>query len=621
MIVVFLYNDYTLSYIYFYLKRCKENYVVLNNFNKEYFDKADAIVPFGINSQKKLYEIKQMYPEYRYKFLVNSPEVYTLFDDKKQFYDFVEKENVLEGSQMKLIKTYDEKYDGPHKTGSFLVKNKRGVGSLHNKVITGDIYDIINQYNTDNQIQDILDVKEIQAVNLVCKKGKIMSGLNFVFPGAINPQILNSTAKQYLRHLEEKYMKVLSKLVKLVSYNGFVEFELLLDANDDLYLLECNPRIPGDIKSTFAKNESQDSIKSVIIPSNNVINTFEDTANSPYITDLINVYVDVLSKRPLRLEKFWNNSVIIYNGNNPYPSHVIYDNEIIYRENILIPYEENFISYITKLSMIKRKKITYNEKDYTISYEDIIDPDTHLIQNDFVEINDVMTSCKDKNVNMIFVYACEHTEFILKYYNEVKEHQIKFLIPHKKVYECFNDKIKFYNFMEFKGLGKYIAQIYDSINVPCILKHNKSDYGRNTFVINKIDDVPVDIDVNNLNDYIICEIIEGNKEYATHILAVNGKIVKELTIEHTFDDDIFVHGITKKPFTSLTVNIHGTSLDVFKKIIKMTNYSGILCIDYKIKDDIPKIFEINPRAGGSLFRTNNIQQFIDKYIDVCSKLS
>ena len=138
MIVVFLYNDYTLSYIYFYLKRCKENYVVLNNFNKEYFDKADAIVPFGINSQKKLYEIKQMYPEYRYKFLVNSPEVYTLFDDKKQFYDFVEKENVLEGSQMKLIKTYDEKYDGPHKTGSFLVKNKRGVGSLHNKVITGN---------------------------------------------------------------------------------------------------------------------------------------------------------------------------------------------------------------------------------------------------------------------------------------------------------------------------------------------------------------------------------------------------------------------------------------------------------------------------------------------------
>ncbi|AYV75335.1 MAG: hypothetical protein Terrestrivirus1_209 [Terrestrivirus sp.] len=599
MIVVFLYNDYTFSYIYFYLKRCKETYVVLNNFNKEYFDKADAIVPFGINSQKKLYEIKQTYPEYKYKFLVNSAEVYTLFDDKKQFYDFVERENVLEGSQMKLIKTYDEKYDGPHKTGSFLVKNKRGVGSLHNKIITGDIYDIINRYNTDNQIQDILDVKEIQAVNLVCKKGKIISGLNFVFPGAINPQILNSTAKQYLRHLEEKYMKVLSKLVKLVSYDGFVEFELLLDANDDLYLLECNPRIPGDIKSTF-----------------------ENTPNSPYITDLINVYINVLSKRPLRLEKFWNNSVIIYNGNNPYPSHVIYDNVIIYRENILIPYEENFISYITKLSMIKRKNITYNDKDYTVSYEDIMDPDTNLIQNDFVEINDVLTSCIDKNVNMIFVYACEHTEFLLKYYNEVKENGIKFLIPHRKVYECFNDKIKFYNFMEFKGLGKYIAQIYDSIKTPCILKHNKSDYGRNTFIINKLDDVPTNINLNSsndLDDYIICEIVEGNKEYATHILAVNGKIVKELTIEHTFDDDIFVHGITKKPLTSLTVEIHGTSLNVFEKIIKMTNYSGMLCIDYKIKDDVPKIFEINPRAGGSLFRTNNIQQFIDKYIDVCSR--
>ncbi len=44
-----------------------------------------------------------------------------------------------------------------------------------------------------------------------------------------------------------------------------------------------------------------------------------------------------------------------------------------------------------------------------------------------------------------------------------------------------------------------------------------------------------------------------------------------------------------------------TFLDVFADILQIAGFTdGTCCVDYKVVDGIPKIFEVNPRFGWSL---------------------
>jgi len=41
-------------------------------------------------------------------------------------------------------------------------------------------------------------------------------------------------------------------------------------------------------------------------------------------------------------------------------------------------------------------------------------------------------------------------------------------------------------------------------------------------------------------------------------------------------------------------------MDIFSKIFTKLNYTGFACADFKLYDDNLKIFEINPRLGGTI---------------------
>jgi hypothetical protein len=44
---------------------------------------------------------------------------------------------------------------------------------------------------------------------------------------------------------------------------------------------------------------------------------------------------------------------------------------------------------------------------------------------------------------------------------------------------------------------------------------------------------------------------------------------------------------------------------LFAEILKKLDYKGTCCFNFKIEDGAPRIFEINPRFGGSLWRNIN----------------
>jgi len=71
-----------------------------------------------------------------------------------------------------------------------------------------------------------------------------------------------------------------------------------------------------------------------------------------------------------------------------------------------------------------------------------------------------------------------------------------------------------------------------------------------------------------------------------------------LTIKHHYKkhNRIPIQG-EEKAFQNIVKCKH---LELFSNILKNIGYQGLCCIDYKMKDNSPMIFEINPRFGGSL---------------------
>src|SRR5437764_13620651 len=82
-------------------------------------------------------------------------------------------------------------------------------------------------------------------------------------------------------------MEVMSKIVKQLKYNGFIEFEFLVDKNKNIYIIEANPRISGTI-FTYVQD------------------------NSPYMNDLMNSYCNLLVKNSFDIANYDGNYKLNY---------------------------------------------------------------------------------------------------------------------------------------------------------------------------------------------------------------------------------------------------------------------------------------------------------------------
>lgn len=163
--------------------------------------------------------------------------------------------------------------------------------------------------------------------------------------------------------------------------------------------------------------------------------------------------------------------------------------------------------------------------------------------------------------------------------------------------EICDNKFLFNETLIEKGFGDLIPKIGSDLPFPFLLKKRVSLGGDHSYVVadeatkNKLSHL-----INN-GDYFCQEIVEGANECATHILFKNGKIINSLTVEYTFYNDRPING--KEGFICSNI-VKCPHLDAFAAILKAIEYEGLCCFDYKVVDGQPKIFEINPRFGGSL---------------------
>lgn len=159
-----------------------------------------------------------------------------------------------------------------------------------------------------------------------------------------------------------------------------------------------------------------------------------------------------------------------------------------------------------------------------------------------------------------------------------------------------DDKNLFNETLISKGFGMYIPSVDGSHAYPYMLKKKVDQYGENTHIINGPGDENQYAEILSSPDYFSQELITGKTEYATHIVFKDQKISSSLNIKYIFNGEKSIKGKDK----SLTVICSFPYLKLFASILASIGYEGLCCFNYKVRDQVPYIIEINPRFGGSL---------------------
>jgi len=170
-------------------------------------------------------------------------------------------------------------------------------------------------------------------------------------------------------------------------------------------------------------------------------------------------------------------------------------------------------------------------------------------------------------------------------------------IPTEEVVNLCDNKYLFNKTLVEKGFQDFVPKIGTNLPLPFMLKKKVTWAGDDCYLISDAEMQAKYREFIKSDDYFCQEIIGGVNEYATHILFKDGKIAETLTVKYTFYDEIPINGKSGFAYTRIA---KCKCLDTFSSILTAIGYEGLCCFDYKIVDGKPKIFEINPRFGGSL---------------------
>lgn len=175
----------------------------------------------------------------------------------------------------------------------------------------------------------------------------------------------------------------------------------------------------------------------------------------------------------------------------------------------------------------------------------------------------------------------------------------------------FDDKKLFVEYSAEHNLLKYLPQIYSkeskrSENTLVIVKPKISAFSVGIYKKRLCDLTDSEFENNVVQTYI-----KDPTEYAGYFVAYNGNITFSFAYMGNHGNGEYIkceNGIydnTRKTRVLLDKKI----VDQLELFLKPTLYTGTCCFDFKIKDGNLKVFELNPRLGGSLTLPENKEDF------------
>jgi predicted ATP-grasp superfamily ATP-dependent carboligase len=172
-------------------------------------------------------------------------------------------------------------------------------------------------------------------------------------------------------------------------------------------------------------------------------------------------------------------------------------------------------------------------------------------------------------------------------------------LPTAEAVRLCDDKYEFNRALIDAGFGRYIPEMAEgrALTPPYILKKRIGIWGKDCFIISNPVDEQRQLDRITDPEYFCQKFIAGPTEFCTHILFVNGRIVKALNIKYEFASSAPIKG---QDAPHLMVICRCPYLDSFARVLRTVRFEGLCCVNYKVVKGQPFLLEINPRFGGSL---------------------
>ncbi|CAG0939929.1 hypothetical protein BROC_00839 [Candidatus Brocadiaceae bacterium] len=241
-------------------------------------------------------------------------------------------------------------------------------------------------------------------------------------------------------------------------------------------------------------------------------------------------------------------------------------------------------------SNTRKLKILFSKKDI---WEEFNRPTFKFLPHflSYEEINPEIIAEHDLVVPMFF----EDIIYLNEFRDLIKNNPIP--IPSIEAANLCNDKFLFSEKLIENGFGDYIPKINGELSYPLFLK-KKIDIGavHTYFVENKEQEMAL-LEGKNPDDFFRQTFVSGTREYSAHILFKNNKIIRAITMEYSFEKDGSIH-LKDSRLASKMVKNNSTHFELFTSILNCIGYEGICCFNYKLIENQPMIFEINPHCDG-----------------------
>jgi carbamoylphosphate synthase large subunit len=187
------------------------------------------------------------------------------------------------------------------------------------------------------------------------------------------------------------------------------------------------------------------------------------------------------------------------------------------------------------------------------------------------------------------------------------------LVPSEAQLMRLGIKNYFMKYMEEIGQIKLCPTHYSSladIRYPCVIKRVNLCSGIGVALVRSKPELVscAQTEVWRNQPLVLQEALLTGEEWVTHLVVKNGQILWHGSFAYTLHDNQFIrtpHNVK----TLRRVLAPPSVLAAFEACLKPINYSGPCNVDYKLLGEgegMLKIFEINPRLGGSLMRPDAV---------------
>jgi len=160
-----------------------------------------------------------------------------------------------------------------------------------------------------------------------------------------------------------------------------------------------------------------------------------------------------------------------------------------------------------------------------------------------------------------------------------------------------DDKAALNAHLRARGFAKHVPADAEPGRWPYMLKRRWDACARNAFLVaGPADEAALAAQVAS-PDFLRQEWIEGETEYTAHLLHYGGRTRRALTLSFVMPNGRSIRG--RDP-VALHRRCRARHVALFEAMLNAAEFEGLCCVNYKERDGVPLVLEINPRFGFSL---------------------